>query len=652
MKVKKFVQLTVFLKTAFSCVFLCTFTLLPCPIYAASVPDGFVDELVAGGLLKATAMTIAPDGRIFVCEQGGTLRLIKNDTLLPTPVLNVSVNSQWERGLGGIALDPDFANNQYIYIYYTAVSPTVHNRLSRFTLSGDVAIPGSETVLLDLFDLISDVHNGGALHFGFDGKLYVAVGDNNRPTLAQSLNTLHGKMLRLNKDGSIPTDNPFYNTLSGKNRAIWAYGLRNPFTCAVHPETGRIFINDVGSWGTGPYEEINDGFPGANYGWPLAEGPNPPGNPDYVYPIYYYSHAEGCAITGGTFFNPQNTNFPAYYQGVYFFADFCSSWIRMLDPSQGNNVTVFATDAGNPVDLDVGPDGNLYYLSRKDSMQRNHDALYRIRFTQPPTNTTTTVPTTTTTTVPTTTTTVPTTTTTTIATTTTTSTTTTTCPTHYRDADGDSYGNTNDSIQDCIQPSGYVSNNGDCDDTDSSVNPGTTEICDDGVDNDCDWLVDCNDPDCGCDPLCQTSECADTTFWENSFIRFIYRRESRDSAVIRLCVYECFCEALKTGPEEIVLWLDECNQIIIPGTSLEYNNSKTRFWASSTEYALKIDCNEGKLLLHIQGINLDCVSNPIEACVSITDGPCLCAEEEFTERWDRKGRLIKLILKAARACPR
>ncbi|MBI1910888.1 MAG: putative metal-binding motif-containing protein, partial [Deltaproteobacteria bacterium] len=210
--------------------------------------------------------------------------------------------------------------------------------------------------------------------------------------------------------------------------------------------------------------------------------------------------------------------------------------------------------------------------------------------------------------------------------------------------DGDSYGNTNDSIQDCIQPSGYVSNNGDCDDTDSSVNPGTTEICDDGVDNNCDELVDCVDPDCACNnPLCQTTECVDTTFYENSFIKFIYRRELMDSAVIRFCVDKCFCEALKTGPEEIVLWLDECNQIIIPGTSLEYNNSKTRFWVSSTEYALKIDCNEGKLLLHIQGINLDCVSNPIEACVSITDGPCLCAEEEFTERWDRKGRLIKLI---------
>lgn len=147
MQVKKFVQLAVFLWTAFSCAFLCAFTFLPGPIYAASVPDGFVDELVAGGLFYPTAMTIAPDGRIFVCEQTGTLRLIKDGTLLPEPVLNVSVDPTLERGLLGIALDPNFANNQYIYIYYTAVSPPVHNRVSRFTLSGDVAVPGSDSFL-------------------------------------------------------------------------------------------------------------------------------------------------------------------------------------------------------------------------------------------------------------------------------------------------------------------------------------------------------------------------------------------------------------------------------------------------------------------------------------------------------------------------
>ena len=325
----------------------------------------------------------------------------------------------------------------------------------------------------------------------------------------------------------------------------------------------------------------------------------------------------------------------------------------MLDPSQDNDVTVFATDAGNPVDLDVGPDGNLYYLKWAWGPT---GAVYRIRYSQPPTTTTTTVPATTTTVSSTTTTTVPTTTTTTTSTTTTrtTSTTTTTCPAYYRDADGDSYGNTNDSIQDCIQPSGYVSSNGDCDDTDSSVNPGTTEICDDGVDNDCDGLVDCDDLDCACNnPLCQTSECADTTFRGYSFIKFRYLRESRDRAVIRLCVDECFCYALKEGVEEIVLELDECNQIIIPGSKIRPNSSNTVFRARSSTYTLIVNCRRGWLKFELKNADLKaCVSNPVRACVSITDGPCLCAEGEFEEVLDRTGRLKKLLLRVTEACPR
>ncbi len=528
MKVKRFVQLAVFLRTAFSCAFLCTFLLASSAAYAASVPTGFVDELITGGLFNPTAMTIAPDGRIFVCEQTGTVRLIKNDTLQSTPVLNVSVDSTWERGLLGIALDPDFATNQYIYIYYTAVSPTAHNRVSRFTLNGDVALTGSGTILLDLFDLTGpyEIHNGGALHFGLDGKLYVAVGENAFPNLAQDLNTLHGKMLRLNKNGSIPTDNPFYNTVNGNNRAIWAYGLRNPFTFAVHPVTGRIFINDVGqsSW-----EEINEGIRGANYGWPRREGPT--GNPNFEDPIYSYSHSAGCAITGGTFFSPQNTNFPANYQGVYFFADLCSNWIRMLDPSQGNNVTGFATGVNNPVDLDVGPDGNLYYLAR------GAGAVGRIRF-----------------------------------------------------------------------------------------------------DLDCDSLV----------------ECKDTTYSEGiSYIIFNHRKPSKDKALIRLCVDECFCEALKEGVEEIVIELSGCDPITIPGSLLQSNSSRTKFRTESSTYELIINCRMGWLKLRLKNADLKtCVSNPVKFCASITNGPCLCAEALFTEKLDGFGRLKKLTLIATEACPR
>src|SRR3954471_14118609 len=146
--------------------------------YAASVPTDFVDEQVVSGLSGPTAMEFAPDGRLFVSEQSGRLRVIKNGSLLATPFLQVNVDANGERGLLGIAFDPSFANNQFVYVYYTATSPAVHNRVSRFTANGDVAA-GGETVLLDLNNLSGATnHNGGSIHFGSDGKLYVAVGEN------------------------------------------------------------------------------------------------------------------------------------------------------------------------------------------------------------------------------------------------------------------------------------------------------------------------------------------------------------------------------------------------------------------------------------------------------------------------------------------
>ena len=160
----------------------------------------------------------------------------------------------------------------FVYVYYTATSPPVHNRISRFTANGDVAVAGSETVILELDNLSSATnHNGGALAFGPDGKLYAAVGENANGANAQSLTNLLGKMLRINKDGTIPTDNPFYTTATGRNRAIWALGLRNPFTFAFNPAGTELFINDVGQ---NTWEEINDGVAGANYGWPDYRGPD------------------------------------------------------------------------------------------------------------------------------------------------------------------------------------------------------------------------------------------------------------------------------------------------------------------------------------------------------------------------------------------
>ena len=238
-------------------------------------------------------MEIAPDGRIFVCQQGGSLRVIKDGALLSTPFLTLSVDASGERGLLGIAFDPNFASNNFIYVYYTVSTSPRHNRVSRFTANGDVAVSGSETVLLDLDNLTSATnHNGGAIHFGPDGKLYIAVGENATASNAQTLNNRLGKILRINSDGTPPADNPFFNQATGNNRSIWALGLRNPFTFAFQPGTGRMFINDVGeaSW-----EEINDGIAGSNYGWPNVEGPS--ANPNFRSPLFAYGH--GISATTG-----------------------------------------------------------------------------------------------------------------------------------------------------------------------------------------------------------------------------------------------------------------------------------------------------------------------------------------------------------------
>jgi glucose/arabinose dehydrogenase len=344
------------------------------PASAASLPPGFAETSVAYGFSNPTSMALAPDGRIFVCEQGGRLRVIKNGTLLGTPFLTVVVNSTGERGLLGVAFDPAFASNGYVYVYYTATTPTIHNRVSRFTANGDQAVAGSETVLLNLDALSSATnHNGGALHFGNDGKLYIAVGDNANGSNAQTLSNLLGKILRINKDGTIPTDNPFYGTAAGVNRAIWALGLRNPFTFAFHRTTGRMFINDVGQ---DTWEEIDDGIKGSNYGWPLTEGHT--SDPRFRDPLYVYAHGStattGCAITGGAFYDAPTGQFPPAYANTYFFADYCSGWIRRYDPANGT-VTGFATGASAPVDLRVGADGSLYYLARGGK------AVFRVRYT-------------------------------------------------------------------------------------------------------------------------------------------------------------------------------------------------------------------------------------------------------------------------------
>ncbi len=341
--------------------------LLAGPALGATLPPGFTETQVAMGLASPTAMAFAPDGRLFICEQGGKLRVVKNGQLLATPFVSLSVDSSGERGLIGVAIDPGFATNRFVYLYHTTTTMPRRNRVIRLTAAGDVAAAGSQVTIVDLDDLSSATnHNGGAMHFGADGKLYIAVGDNANSANAPSLATRHGKILRINKDGTIPGNNPFFGTASGANRAIWVRGLRNPFTFAFDSGLSRMFINDVGQ---NTWEEINDGFAGANYGWPTTEGDFDPASfPDFTRPLFAYSHdggpGTGCAITGGSFYDP-DAGWPSEFEGDFFYADFCSGWIRRYDiPSDTGVGADFASDIGSPVDLRFHADGGLYYLAR------------------------------------------------------------------------------------------------------------------------------------------------------------------------------------------------------------------------------------------------------------------------------------------------
>lgn len=349
-----------------------------------TLPAGFVETQVGGGVDRPTAMEFAPDGRLFVCEQGrngvGKVRVIEDGVLLPTPFLTVSVDATSERGVDGIAFDPDFSKNGFVYIYYTSPQGGAHNRVSRFTANGDVAAADSEKILLDLAPLGADpIHNGGSLNFGADGKLLIAVGENGQPAQAQSLQSTLGKILRINSDGSIPIDNPFYDQTYGNNRAIWALGLRNPFTTAVQPGTGRYFINDVGQ---NTWEEIDEGVAGANYGWPGIEGPiagqTPP--PNYRDPIYAYNHnGGGRSITGGDFYNPNpaHASFPAEYLGKYFWGELILQQINVFDPATGAS-SPFASGVGNITDIDIGPDGALYYTRYGSTANPASGRIFRI----------------------------------------------------------------------------------------------------------------------------------------------------------------------------------------------------------------------------------------------------------------------------------
>jgi glucose/arabinose dehydrogenase len=352
-------------------VILLTLGLVSAPSGVSAPPADFQTSLVVGdGLDGPSGFEIAPDGRIFVLERSGKIKIIKKGELLPTPFADLPSEDTGDRGLIGIAFDPDFGvSNHYVYFYYTGHD--LLNHLVRFSADVDVGTDGP----FELFRTSSPshlLHVGGSIRFGPDGKLYFAVGDNGNGALAQDLSSPHGKILRINKDGSIPADNPFAGQ-PGKLGAIWAYGFRNPWRFQFDSATGQLFGGDVGNYS---WEELNHIVKGANYGWPIHEGMCSSGCSGYADPIHAYPHAgESAAVTGGPVYREEM--FPPDYRGDLFFGDYAKGFIKNADLDSDGNITAvhgFDDQAGAVVDLKVAPDGSLYYLTYWPG------ALYRVSY--------------------------------------------------------------------------------------------------------------------------------------------------------------------------------------------------------------------------------------------------------------------------------
>ena len=328
------------------------------PVSAAPPDDFQITQIIGSGLDGPSAFELAPDGRIFFLERTGLIKVYKNGALLPEPFADLPSVASGDRGLIGIAFDPDFLTNHYVYFYYTGTDQL--NRLVRFNAEGDVGTDGPFILYQTSFPS-EWLHVGGSIRFGSDGKLYFAVGDNGNPPLAQQLDNPHGKILRINKDGSIPGDNPFVGT-AGALGEIWAYGMRNPWRFQFDSATDRLYGGDVGNF---TWEEINLIEKGKNYGWPLHEGMCVDNCDGFTDPIYTYNHNdESAAVTGGPIY--RNTLFPEEYQGALFFSDYAQGFIKYmkLNAAGGNaGVFDFDTNAGSVVDMKVAADGSMYYIT-------------------------------------------------------------------------------------------------------------------------------------------------------------------------------------------------------------------------------------------------------------------------------------------------
>jgi glucose/arabinose dehydrogenase len=372
--------------------------LLASPAAAATFPSGFTDTTVAGSLGAATALAQLPDGRFLVTSQTGQLRVVAGsssslalDLHATVDVTHPDVCGDSEEGLLGVTVDPQFATNGFVYLYYTRAvngscstpgnaSGGAVNRVSRFTMAGNTIDRSTENVLLDNMPEWGGNHDGGYVHVAHDGTLFVSVGDGGagRPdTNPADFSLPNGKILRINTNGSIPAGNPHGTTTCGTTWGssgvtcgeIYSDGLRNPFRLAFKDDDpGVTFrINDVGD---STWEEVDEGIAGAHYGWPCREGPashgsSAPCNQPVTDPTFWYNHSTGCnVITAGAYV-------PAGawqgYDGAYLFADNgCGEMFAGQPGTSGAGSPTLATGLEGITDMaffKTGGSWALYYTT-------------------------------------------------------------------------------------------------------------------------------------------------------------------------------------------------------------------------------------------------------------------------------------------------
>jgi glucose/arabinose dehydrogenase len=344
--------------------------------------------LITSQLASPVFLTTPPGDstRLFVVEQGGQIRVIRNDTLLATPFLDLSslVSTGGEQGLLSLAFHPGYQTNRYCYVSYTDTNG--NSRIARYRTSAnpDVADPLSASEILSVTQPYAN-HNGGLVAFGPDGKLYIGFGDGGSggdpQGNGQNRNTLLGKLLRIDVDGgspyAIPADNPFVGT-GGVRGEIWAYGLRNPWRFSFDAVTGDLYIADVGQ---SAREEVDvqpaGSAGGANYGWNVMEGTICYGaascsETGLTLPVTDYPHTNGaCSITGGYVYRGQAL---PVLGGRYLYSDYCTGWVRSFSYVGGQ-----ASDARDWPALAVGSGvtsfgedgrGNLYIMTQGGSLYR------------------------------------------------------------------------------------------------------------------------------------------------------------------------------------------------------------------------------------------------------------------------------------------